>query len=249
VPDRVPFAPLFKCQVAASFVDLLAPAALGGMAMTSRFLQKRGVDPAVAVAGVGLNAVAGFVAHVILLGVFLLWAGASDQAASQPISTPSAGVTFIVLGALVVFMAGAWLVPVSRKLVQKRLFPFLRDAAHGLVEVGRKPRKILALVGGSGIITLGFYGALLCAVEAFGGVVSPAEIGVAYLLASTAALVAPTPGGLGALEVALQYAFERLGMSANVALNAVLLFRAGTFWLPVLPGWLCFQSLQRHGDI
>jgi hypothetical protein len=29
----------------------------------------------------------------------------------------------------------------------------------------------------------------------------------------------------------------------------VLLFRLVTFWLPVLPGWFCFNALQRRGAI
>jgi uncharacterized membrane protein YbhN (UPF0104 family) len=34
-------------------------------------------------------------------------------------------------------------------------------------------------------------------------------------------------------------------MEGPVALPAVLLYRLGTFWLPILPGWLCFTWLRR----
>jgi undecaprenyl-diphosphatase len=248
VPYRVSLRDTIKSQVAASFVDLLAPAALGGMALSSRFLQKRGVPPAVAVAGVGLNAVAGFVAHVVLLGVFLLWAG-GEESTTQPIQTPGAPTTLLVLGALFVVIAGAWAVPASRRLVRTRFVPFVRDAAHGFRELARRPFKLVALFGGSAMVTLGLYGALYSAVRAFGGQVSPAGLGVAYLLASTAAIFAPTPGGVGAVELALSYALDRLGVQASGAVNAVLLFRLGTFWLPVLPGWLCFRSMTRHEEI
>jgi undecaprenyl-diphosphatase len=249
VPDRVPFLPMLKTQVAASFVDLLAPAALGGMALTSRFLQKRGVEPARAVAGVGLNAIAGFVAHVVILGLFLLWAGGEDVSSSPAISPPSARTTVLVLGGLALLIGGAWLVPAIRRQLRTRFVPFVRDAAKGLAELARRPRKLLALFGGSALITVCFYGALYCAVRAFGGQVSPAGLGVGYLLASTAAIVAPTPQGVGALEVALGYALRRLGLSPNVAFNSVLLFRLGTLWLPVLPGWLSFRSMTRRGEI
>jgi uncharacterized protein (TIRG00374 family) len=134
-------------------------------------------------------------------------------------------------------------------MLRERFVPFVRDAARGLAELARKPRKLVALFGGSALITLGLYGALLCAAEAFGARVPIAEIGVAYLLASTVAILAPTPGGLGPLEVALLGAFSRLGINTNVGFNAVMLFRLGTFWLPVLPGWLCFRSMQRHEEI
>jgi uncharacterized membrane protein YbhN (UPF0104 family) len=250
VPDRVPLLKLFKSQVAASFVDLLAPAALGGMALSSRFLQKRGVEPARAVAGVGLNAVAGFVVHVVLLGVFLLWAGGeADEAKAQPIKAPDARLTVLVLVGLVVLVGGAWLVPASRNLVYTRLRPFVRDASSGFSQLARRPLKLLALFGGSAMVTLGLYGALYCSLRAFGLYVAPAELGVAYLLASTAAIVAPTPGGVGPLELALILALQRLDLTRSQAVNSVLLFRIGTFWLPLLPGWLCFRSMQRREEI
>jgi uncharacterized protein (TIRG00374 family) len=99
------------------------------------------------------------------------------------------------------------------------------------------------------MVTLGLYGALYCALRAFGLEVPPAGLGVAYLLASTAAIVAPTPGGVGPLELALILAVERLGLTKSAAVNSVLLFRIGTFWLPLLPGWLCFRSMQRREEI
>jgi len=254
VPDRVPFFPVMSAQIAASFVDTLAPASIGGMALNTRFLQKRGVEPGVAVAGVGLNAVAGFVVHIVLLGVFILWAGTDTTSAaaggsSTGLSAPSARTTLLVVGALVAIVAGAWAIPKTRKLARTRLVPLVRDALHGIGQLARKPRKLFALFGGSIIVTFGFYGALVCAVQAFGGGPTPAQIGVAYLAAFAVAILAPTPGGLGALEAALILSFQRLGMTSEVAVSSVFLFRVGTFWLPVAPGWITFGFLQRRGDI
>ena len=154
----------------------------------------------------------------------------------------------ILLGVLVV-IGLAVLIPFTRKLIQNRIVPLVRDAATGLRELARKPRKLFALFGGSIIITFGFYGALLCAVQAFGGGPTPAEIGVAYLAAFAIAILSPTPGGTGPLELALIAAFTRLGMENAVATSAVLLFRIGTLWLPALPGWLMLGFLQRRGDL
>jgi uncharacterized membrane protein YbhN (UPF0104 family) len=253
VPDRLPFLPIVRSQVAASFADLLAPAAVGGMALSARFMQKRGVEPAVAVAGVGLNAVAGFVAHVTLLGVFILWAGSTPDVgapAGEPLKTPDARTTLLVAGAVVLLVVGAWLAPATRRLLLERLLPFLRDAVHGFAELARRPRKLVAMLGGSAMITLGLYAALLCSLKAFGGDFAPAQVGVAYLLASTVTIVAPTPGAVGALEVALSALLASVGgVEGTVAAGAVLLFRLGTFWVPVVPGWFCFQWMQRDGDL
>jgi undecaprenyl-diphosphatase len=196
--------------------------------------------------------VAGFVAHVLLLAGFLLWVGtgSTSTSESQPIAF---GSYVIIVGAVLVGMAlfagVALLIPPTRRLAQRKLLPLVHEARLGIVELARQPRKLVALLGGSALVTLGFLGALVCAVRAFGGDVPLPELGVAYLLASTVAIVAPTPGGLGAIEAALIAALSKLGMSADAAVSAVFLFRTGTFWGPVVPGWITFQLMQRHGDI
>ena len=251
VPDPVPLWPTMRAQVAAAFVDVLAPAAIGGMALNTRFLQKKGVDPAVAVAGVGLNAIAGFVAHVALLGAFLLWVGSSSPGSTTSIVKVSDAlmITLAVTVGLLVILGMVLVVPAGRRLMRKRVVPLIRDAKQGIADLARRPRKLVALFGGSALITMSFLVALACSVRAFGGEVPFAQLGVAYLLASTVAIVAPTPGGLGAVEAALIAALSKLGMSADTAVSAVFLFRTGTFWLPVAPGWVTFHLMQRRGDI
>ena len=53
VPDRLPLGPNIGVQVATSFVGVAAPG--GGLALTARFLQKRGIDTATAVGAVGVD--------------------------------------------------------------------------------------------------------------------------------------------------------------------------------------------------
>ena len=62
---------------------------------------------------------------------------------------------------------------------------------------------------------------------------------------SALAAVAPTPGGLGAIEAALVAGLTGVGMSSGLAVSAVLLYRLATYWLPVVPGWLSWRLLQR----
>lgn len=60
------------------------------------------------------------------------------------------------------------------------------------------------------------------------------------------ASIAPTPGGLGAVEVALSSGLAAAGMPGAAALSAVLLFRIATFWLPVPAGWVAVRVLRRR---
>ena len=71
-------------------------------------------------------------------------------------------------------------------------------------------------------------------------------IGAVYLAAAALAAAAPTPGGLGAIEAALVAGLTGVGMQPGRAVSAVLLYRLATYWLPVLPGWLCWRSLQHR---
>ena len=59
------------------------------------------------------------------------------------------------------------------------------------------------------------------------------------------ATAATTPGGLGALEAAVIAGLVAAGMDNAVAVPAVFLYRIATFWIPILPGWLCFHHLER----
>jgi glycosyltransferase 2 family protein len=76
-----------------------------------------------------------------------------------------------------------------------------------------------------------------------------AAIIAAYLVGAAIAQVAPTPGGIGAVEAALITGLTAAGLDKEAAVPAVFLFRLITFWLPILPGWLAFHWLQRTDRI
>ena len=98
-------------------------------------------------------------------------------------------------------------------------------------------------------MTLAYTCALAFSMAAFDGGVSFAQVGAVYLGASLVAAAAPTPGGLGAIEAALVAGFTGVGMDPAIAVAAVLSYRLLTFWLPILPGWLCFRLLERRNYI
>ena len=85
--------------------------------------------------------------------------------------------------------------------------------------------------------------------QAFGGGPGIVEIGAVYLGAATIAAVAPTPGGLGAIEAALIAGLTGIGVASGPAVSAVLTYRLATYWLPVVPGWLSWRYLQRRGHV
>jgi undecaprenyl-diphosphatase len=243
VPDRLPAGPLLATTVASSFTSKLAPAGLGGMALSVRFLQKRGVDQPVAVSSVGLNTVAGFAGHLALIGIFLVWAG---RDAFGSFSLPDPKYFLIGVAVVVVIVAVGLAIRKVRRIIVDRLIPILARALDGIGEVLRRPTKLVLLLGGSMLLTFAYLSTLYFSVQAFGGGLPFATVGAVYLVGAAVAQAAPTPGGLGAVEAALIGGLVAAGLENTVAVPAVFLYRLFTFWIPVLPGWLSFTWLQRN---
>jgi uncharacterized membrane protein YbhN (UPF0104 family)/tRNA A-37 threonylcarbamoyl transferase component Bud32 len=246
VPQRVPAGPTVMASVGSSFASKLAPAGLGGMALNVRFLQKQGVDKTVAVSSVGLNTVAGLVGHVLLIVVFLVWAG---REAFGGLSLPDPKWFLIGIGIALGMVALGLLVRPLRQMMLDRLLPILHKALGGVRTVLRTPGKLALLIGGSMLVTFSYICTLYFSTQAFGGGLAFAGLGAVYLVGSAVAQAAPTPGGLGAMEAALIGGMVAAGLDNTVAVPAVFLFRLATFWLPILPGWFAFQWLQRNDHL
>ncbi|MGH3255188.1 MAG: lysylphosphatidylglycerol synthase domain-containing protein [Streptosporangiaceae bacterium] len=243
VPGRVPFWPATLTQAASSFVNRVSPANIGGMALNARFLQKNGVSPSAGVAAVGVNALMGAVAHLILLVIFFTLAG---HRLAQAFKLPPASKLPLVL-AVVAALAGVILATRrGRRFAVTRLWPGVRSAAASLRTAAASPVKLTLLTGGSALITLAYIGGLVASVQAFGGRAGIAEIGAVYLGAAVIAAASPTPGGLGAIEAALVAGLTGIGVPPGPAVSAVLAYRLATYWLPALPGWLCLRFLQNR---
>ncbi len=244
LPNHLPFAPNLEVQFATSFVGVAAPG--GALALTARFLQRRGVDPALAVAAVGVDTAAGVVVHFSLMGVFIAWAGTSGL---QTFNFPSLNGFALIALAIIVIAVLAVASPKIRSLFTAHVVPALRRAVDGIAETARQPTNLLALFGGSTAITLGYILSLQASVMAFGVGPSFTSVALVYLVGSILFSVAPTPGGIGAVEATLAAGLTSAGMQADTALGAVLLFRVATFWLPLIPGWFAFTALQRTGNV
>jgi len=246
VAEPMPVAASARSQVANAFAQLVGPASTGKMALAGRFLQRNGLTPAEASASVALNAVAGVATHLLLMVGFFTWAGGANLGG---FALPRLRTVLIIAGIAVALIAIGWLIRPIRKRLIVPVIDGLRTAAGYVMLVLRSPIRVLALVVGSTFITLSYMFALVFSVEAFGGDLTIAQMGAAYLGAAAIANIAPTPGGLGALEAAMIAALTGFGLDAGIAISSVLTFRLATFWLPIVPGWATFMWMERRGEI
>jgi glycosyltransferase 2 family protein len=246
VPGHVPFGPAVLAQGASSFINRVSPANVGGMALNARFLQKSGTSTPASVAAVGVNALAGAVMHVVLIVVFFALAG---HDLTKAFKLPSGSKILLALAVIIAVVGVVLATRPGRRWTRKQLIPGARSAAASLRQAAASPVKLGLLFGGSALITLAYIAGLAASVQAFGGGPGLVVLGAVYLAAAALAAAAPTPGGLGAIEAALVAGLTGVGMQPGPAVSAVLLYRLATYWLPVLPGWLCWRSLQHRGYV
>lgn len=246
VPEKVPFFRAVLAQVAGSFVKLVALTAVGGVALNTRFLQRAGVRPGLAVASVGASQLFGLGSHILLLMIFGYVTGTEQTPSLTPSRTVIAG---LLTAAVLVLVVTA--VPFLRKFVVTRVRSLFAGVVPRMLDVLQQPRKLLTGIGGMLLLTGTFVMCLDASLRAFGGgaTISYASIAVVFLTANAVGSAVPTPGGVGAVETALTGALIIAGVDRGTATAAVLLFRLLTFWLPVLPGWLCFNYLTHRGEL
>lgn len=231
-------------QLAATFVSLMAPAAVGQIGTNSRYLQQAGASPAVAIASVGATQVFVFASYVILVIAF----GVVTGKQAGPDLIPDTTVLLVVAGT-VATAAGLFAIPAARRSVVSRVRPVLSTTWPRLLETARQPQRIAMGLGGALLLNLAYAAALYAAVFAYGGDLAYATVGFVYLAAGAVGSAAPTPGGIGAVEAALAAGLTAAGLDGSTAVQSALLFRAVTFWLPMVPGWLSFTYLQRQGAL
>ncbi|MFG2170096.1 lysylphosphatidylglycerol synthase domain-containing protein [Streptomyces niveus] len=247
VPERVGFLRTVVAQVAGSFVKLVAPAAVGGVALNTRFLQRAGVRPGLAVASVGASQLFGLGAHILLLLAFGYLTGTEKTTSLTPSRTVIAGLLTVAVLLLVVTA-----IPFLRKFVVTRLRSLFAGVVPRMLDVLQRPMKLVTGIGGMLLLTGLFVMCLDASIRAFDDghqQLSYASIAVVFLAGNALGSAAPTPGGVGAVEGALTLGLIATGVPKEVAAPAVLLYRMMTLWLPVLPGWICFNHLTRKGAL
>ncbi len=246
VPERVPFLRAVSAQVAGSFVKIVAPAAVGGVALNTRFLQRSGVRSGLAVASVGASQLFGLGSHILLLLIFGYVTGTQKTPTLTPSRTVIAGLLTVAVLVLVVTA-----IPFLRKFVVTRVRSLFAGVVPRMLDVLQRPQKLLTGIGGMLLLTFLFVLCLDASVRAFAneemGTLSLASVAVVFLAGNALGSAAPTPGGIGAVEATLTLGLITVGVPKDVAAPAVLLYRLLTLWLPVLPGWLFFNHLTRKG--
>ncbi|WP_460071504.1 lysylphosphatidylglycerol synthase transmembrane domain-containing protein [Streptomyces sp. YKOK-I1] len=241
VVQPLPRLRLLATQFAAGAANHLLPTGLGASAVNLRFMTVCGVPLARSSAALALYLLAEGVARVGLLATLLL---VFPDALRLGSLLPH-GAVGPLLGALgaVVLLAAAALALVRR--LRTAVFSFLRTALGEARSVHSCPARAAALWGGSLAFPVLQAAGLAAVGQALGLPVPPAHMAVAYLAATVAVALVPTPGGIGSVEAALIVALVAAGGPLALATAVVLTYRVITVWLPLLPGAVTLGALVR----
>lgn len=236
VVERLPRGRLVAAQFAACAANHILPAGAGASLVNLRFLTRCGLSARRSATALAVKAAVGGTVRCVL-GVALLVA--SPGAVPLPARLPH----------LLIWAPVAVAAVVPALAASGRLRRAAGRAVADVREVHRSRGRACALWGGSVAFALLHACVVVAVVHALGLALPTSHVVMAYLVASGAAALLPTPGGLGSLDAALAFALTAAGAPGHTAVSAVIGYRLLTGWLPMAPGLLVLGLLARRSAL
>ncbi len=151
------------------------------------------------------------------------------------------GITWIVPAVLSGLVIGAVLLRRRLPALLKRLASPWRDARAALLRIRQRPGDLLRPLGHAALGQLLGLATLAAAFRAVGFHPGLHALAAAYAAANLLMVVSITPSGIGVVEPAMTAVLVSLSVPLAVAAAATVIYRALTFWVPLLAG---FASLH-----
>jgi uncharacterized membrane protein YbhN (UPF0104 family) len=250
-----------RVQLAASAANRIAPSGLGAAAVNTRYLSRAGASVRTAIGTIAAISLAGVLAQLVVVGGLVLVgpalgiSGGADEIGTLTgrLTAPLVAAVrwplwcqLLVLGFVVIALAAL----VIRR--HRRGQQHARDARDELLMTAKHlaahPRRLMVLFAASGATaTLMAFGFVVTARLADSpSTASSGALFIGYLLGGAAGAVGPTPSGVGTTDAALTAVLTISGMPLGSAVQAVLLFRLVTFWLPPALGAVLLPGLRKN---
>ncbi len=246
---------IFRIQLATKAVTNTVPggSAAGGT-LGYRLLTEAGVAPTAAgftLATVGLGSA---VVLNLILWLALLVSIPFNGLAPVYVTAAIVGVLLLALAAALVYLllegrsrAEKVMRAIFRRLPfveEETASRFVHQIADRLQDLAGQPELVRRGVTWAAANWLLDAASLWTLLWAFGTILSPVNLIVAYGLAGVLAAIPITPGGLGVVELALPSALVGFGVPTATAAAAVLSWRFAQYWLPIPLGGLSYASLK-----
>lgn len=226
-------------QLASTLASRGASRGHGSTEVSTTYLCAAGITTGDAEDAVHLTRAAGLAVHTVALA----GAGAAALAAGLRVVEPPRPASLVVAGLIVALAAGlAGWVPASRRALVRAAVRRLGLLRHLVTDRGRSRLLVWQVA-----LTASLAASFLAALHTVSVSVPMAAAVALYLAASALAVGGPLPGGLGVVEPALAAGLMVLGAPVAPAVGSVIVFRAVTYWLPLLPAAFAYRRLRRQG--
>jgi uncharacterized protein (TIRG00374 family) len=226
-------------QVAAAFANKLLPSGVGGLGLNVAYLHKNKYTPTEATTVTAINSIAAFVSFSLLFIIALASGGLSSSTITVP-DIP-VWVALLIVGVILITV----IIVLKNKKIRTKIASVIQQAIDTIKAYKDHPFRLLGAVAMATFVTFAYLLALYASARSLGVQIGISEIFFVYVFGAIATAAVPTPGGLGAAEAALYAGFVSYGVEQSLALSVVLAYRFITYWVPILPGYLSFQYLQR----
>ncbi len=240
-PKRISLWNATITQMAASVIQLVAPAGIGPAALNLRFLNREKISTPVAVATVTLVQLSQFLTTVLLLLLLVVASGSTLD-----FDLPTTAIIY-VSAAIATVAVTIFSIPKLRTWVWGKVQPFWDQAYPQLLWILGHPKQLGLAFFGNVLMNVGFIGAFGLSLYAFGYSMSPLTLAITYFASTTVGSVIPTPGGIGPVEAALTAGLQVAGIPAAVALSTTVVFRLVTFYGRIPIGWLALRAMEKKG--
>jgi uncharacterized protein (TIRG00374 family) len=229
-----------------------------GASVQYRMLEASGIDSVQAGSGLAVSSIIG-IAGLFSLPIFALPVLFSGSVSSGLVHAAILG----VIGFILIVTLGVVLLTTDRplRLLGRGLhwlmhkIPRLRHSGNDLpdrlvrerdlvrTDLGKNWWKAILLVAGR----IGLdYMSLLAALHATGARPNPSLVLLAYAATAVIALVPITPGGIGIVEASLSGLLVLANVPSSSAVLATLVFRLGSYWLPIIAGGISYVLFRRR---
>jgi uncharacterized protein (TIRG00374 family) len=250
----VSFGQLMRVDLATLAASHVVPAGSAvGVGLGYRLLTRVGVPSATAVTGKALQTVGSAIVLNLILAFALL--AALVLHGNDPLYLPiaAAGLALVAFsGTIAVLLVrneqrvSARITRIASRIPKVRpdgVERMLASLAGTLRRLAADPRFLRRSVGWAAANWLLEAASLWAFVRAFGHSLGPVGLLVAHGLASVAAALPITPGGLGVVEGVLVPVLVAFSTPRGVAILGVVAFRLATFWLPIPIGFAGYARL------
>jgi uncharacterized membrane protein YbhN (UPF0104 family) len=251
----LPVGELLLIQLAAAAANRVTPGGIGGKALTTRYLTRRGLRLSAALGAVSALILLGAVADLLVLIVVVTL----GRWFALPVGVGALGSRLRQLRPPLTVVDSPWLWAASIGAIagavwliahryRDRMLQFGRDIVSPVGQLAADPRRLVTLLVASGCTTLILAFAFAATTAMVPGPHPHAGLGVlvvAFMLGSAAASAVPIPSGLGSTEAALVAVLAGVGVPVTHAIQVVLVYRVVTFWAPAVLGVLVARRLHR----